>query len=616
MQHNISDYTDDKKNRIRKRYRKQNDNVLEIPAAEVAGLYDENNRVRVAVYARVSTDSDQQTSSYELQKVYYEEMVEKHPNWELIDIYADEGISGTSLEHRDDFNRLMRDCMDGKIDLIVTKNVPRFARNVEDCVHWTKKLRFLKKPVGVLFETENIYTLNDQNDMSLTFTATMAQEESHAKSESMKRSYHMRFSRGIFMTPTLLGYDKDEDGDLIVNEDEARTVRLIFLMFLSRYNCSEIALFMMTLRRHTKVKLKSGKINWNWTGSTVYSILRNERYCGDVLAQKTYTPNYLDHRSKKNNLVLPQYYEKDHHEAIVSREDFVAVQRLLDQKKYGFKKALPELKAVDSGVLKGFVQINPRWTGFSEDDYLEACHNVLSDNDYLNPLVLIKKYKGDFCLEGYQVTRGQFVPTVNKIAVNFSRKYMRFSQQAVDALEGEQFIELLYHPLYDLMVVRPGSRNDKHSIKWSELKNDRFRSKRINGQAFIHILYELCGWDEQNKYTLSGYAKEQNGEKILLFYVDEPEIRVMKGEKELVVYPKEWVGRVGDSWHEQAAKTQSVFAPDRIWDLKKAGVISKKPDFVMRDQSELDMEVDRLMRELKDEVEKGTYDGHEQYSVG
>ena len=179
----------DRKDKIRKKYRQQNENIKEIPAAYVAGLYDEDVHLRVAVYARVSTDSDQQTSSYELQKVYYEELVNRHPNWTLVGIYADEGISGTSLEHRDDFNRLMQDCIDGKIDLIITKNVPRFARNVEDCIHWTRKLRFLRNPVGVLFETENIYTRNDNSEMALSFTATMAQEESHAKSESMKRSY-------------------------------------------------------------------------------------------------------------------------------------------------------------------------------------------------------------------------------------------------------------------------------------------------------------------------------------------------------------------------------------------------------------------------------------------
>lgn len=151
-------------------------------------------------------------------------MINKRPGWTLVDIYADEGISGTSLQHRDAFKRLMRDYDAGKVDMIITKSVSRFARNIVDCIDNARHLRALNPPIGIFFETESIYTLKEDYEMSLAFVSTMAQEESHTKSKTMERSIDMRFGRGLFLTPVLLGYDHDEDGNLIINEEEAKTV--------------------------------------------------------------------------------------------------------------------------------------------------------------------------------------------------------------------------------------------------------------------------------------------------------------------------------------------------------------------------------------------------------
>lgn len=159
--------------------------------------------------------------------------------------------------------------------------------------------------------------------MSLSFIATLAQEESHTKSEIMNSSIEMRFRRGIFLTPTLLGYDHDEEGNLVVNEEEAKTVRLVFYMYLYGYSCQEIADTLTNLKRETK------KGNTRWSHASVLQILQNERHCGDVLARKTYTPNYLDHKSKKNRQDRNQYRKRDHHEPIISRDDFIAVQHMI-----------------------------------------------------------------------------------------------------------------------------------------------------------------------------------------------------------------------------------------------------------------------------------------------
>lgn len=242
-----------KKAKIRERYKGINQDEIEvIPALPQIRLDDPNRTQRVAVYARVSTDDPNQTSSYELQRNHYQDLVNSHINWILVDIYADEGISGTSLKHRDSFIRMINDCRAGKIDLIITKSVARFARNVVDCIKHVRELAALNPPVAVFFETENIYTLNPNSEMSLSFISTLAQEESHTKSEIMNASIEMRFKRGIFLTPPLLGYDKDEDGNLVINEEEAKTVRLIFFMYLYGFSAKQIAEEMTLLKRVTK----------------------------------------------------------------------------------------------------------------------------------------------------------------------------------------------------------------------------------------------------------------------------------------------------------------------------------------------------------------------------
>lgn len=289
------------RSKIRERYKGADINNAEIiPARKQADIFDDIER-RVAVYVRVSTDNLQQTSSYELQKNYYEDMILRHPNWKLAEIYADEGISGTSLRHRDRFNQMISDCEAGKIDLIITKSVSRFARNIIDCITTVKKLKKLPVPVGVYFETDGIFSLRGEDEQRLNFMSTIAQEESHIKSSIMNASIDMRFSHGILLTPVLLGYDHDENGKLVVNESEARTVRLIFFMYLYGYTCEQIAAELEKLGRQTK----KGNIKWN--AGSVLNVLRNERHCGDVLAHKTFTPDYCEHKSKKNRGDRTQY---------------------------------------------------------------------------------------------------------------------------------------------------------------------------------------------------------------------------------------------------------------------------------------------------------------------
>lgn len=231
-----------------------------IPAKQKEKLFEDTGTKRVCAYCRVSTDDVNQTSSYELQKNHYEDMIKEHQGWELVGIYADEGISGTSLQHRDEFNQMIEDCKAGKIDLIVTKSVSRFARNIVDCIAKVRELANMRPQVGVFFETEHIYTLDNTSEMMLAVLSAAAQEESHTKSEIMNISIEQRFSRGIFLTPKLLGYDIGEDGNLVINEEEAETVRLCYYLFLNGFPTAEIADILTQLKRKRKSRKMSNKL--------------------------------------------------------------------------------------------------------------------------------------------------------------------------------------------------------------------------------------------------------------------------------------------------------------------------------------------------------------------
>ena len=246
--------------------------VTIIPANKKEDLFADASPRNVAIYARVSTDSEQQTYSFEWQQKYYTDFVNRHEGWNLVRIFADEGISGTSLKKRDAFNEMIAECHAGKIDLIITKTVARFARNIVDCISTVEKLAELKPSVGVFFEVERIYSLNPDNEMPLGFLATLAQEESRQRSNLMKKRFEMNCTNGRYPIPPLLGYDCELDDRgrrirLVVNEDEAATVRLMFYMYLSGYSTAQIAEQLTTLKRQTKFG------NEEWSAGSVLGIL-------------------------------------------------------------------------------------------------------------------------------------------------------------------------------------------------------------------------------------------------------------------------------------------------------------------------------------------------------
>ena len=620
------------KERIRERYKGVDPDILEvIPARKKADFYDDEPR-RVAVYVRVSTDDPRQTSSYELQRNYYEDMVERHETWTLVSIYADEGISGTSLQHRDAFNRMIADCKAGKIDMIITKSVSRFARNIVDCISIVRELGALTPPVGVFFETEHIFTLKDDSEMGLSFQATMAQEESHVKSNIMNASIEMRFSHGIVLTPVLLGYDHDEDGNLIVNEDEAKTVRLIFFMYLYGYTCQQIAETLTALERPTK------RGNTMWAPATILGHLRNERYCGDVLTRKTYTPSYLNHKSKKNTGDRTQHRWRNHHEAIISMDDFIAVQHLIDNAKYGNKGLLPELQVIPEGALKGFVCINPRWGGFRDIDYELASESAYGDCEYSPPeLKDVEAQSGEFDFRGFEIARSQFFNTTDRLCVTISIKDVVFSTPCVRKFDNATYVELLIHPQEHLLAVRKSTKDNRHAVRWSRMSSEGiYVSKGIPGAAFLPAIFSLLDWKAECKYRIQGIRRQNGKDSVLIFDLRETEVFVPEetllektlnssGESgdiaemgsvilgsgnRVVAFPSAWADNFGSNYYRHAqARELAILSGQGDWQISETAKPYTNLDLNTTPQNQLAMGIQDIIKEIREEKDTDGYCG-------
>ena len=584
-----------RKEQVRRRMRVEidPDKYIYIPAKKPIDYYDNDIPQRVAIYVRVSTDDIRQTTSYELQKIYYEDFVRSHPNWTLVKIYADEGISGTSLKHRDAFNAMIADCRAGKIDLIITKSVSRFARNVMITIGMARELSQLKNPVGIFFESEAIFSLNDDSQMALTFQATMAEEESHTRSRSMETSLKMRLDNGIPLTPKLLGYTHDAEGHLVINPEEAKTVKLVFFMYLFGYTTQQISDTLIALER------KSYLGNIKWTSGAVVQILRNERHCGDVLTRKTFTQDYRSHRKLKNRGERAQSVYLDHHEAIISRDDFIAVQRMLDNAKYGNRSILPELRVIDSGILKGFVSINPRWAGFKEAEYYQASQSVYEmPDDEAAPVSSVQQVElsaGDFDLRGFEVARSEFFDAQNRPYLSFSEKLMKFSVACARKFDTRNTVELLINPVERKFAVRPTDKSNKNSVIFSHISGGKVTPKCISTAAFRSTIYSLMGWNQDYKYRILGTLYEQGSELAYIFNADDSEVffrsnalpvkdivdsgaenvsiqPFLPSGKRIRAIPKEWAETFGKPFYAHEMSLSALAEQDeQDWKLRMQG---------------------------------------------
>lgn len=284
---------------------------------------------KVAAYARVSTDMEEQHTSYEAQVRYYTDYIQSRADYSFVRVYSDEGITATSTKNRNGFKQMIKDALDGKIDLIITKSVSRFARNTVDSLTIIRQLK--EHGVECYFEKENIWTFDGKGELLLTIMSSIAQEESRSISENCTWGQRRRFAEGKVSVPfkSFLGYDRGEDGNLVVNTEQAKLVRRIYGMYLQGQSAYAIA------RKLTVEKIPTPSGKEKWYMSTIKSILTNEKYKGDALLQKTYTDNFLTKRKKINRGEIQQYYIKNNHEAIIEPEIFDRVQKMIQKVKKG-----------------------------------------------------------------------------------------------------------------------------------------------------------------------------------------------------------------------------------------------------------------------------------------
>ena len=310
-----------------------------IPAKRDMEAETEKKKLRVCAYCRVSTDEDTQASSYELQVQNYTRMIRENPEWEFAGIFADEGISGTSVLHREHFLEMIEKCKAGEIDLIITKQVSRFARNVLDSLNYIFMLRKLDPPVGVYFETEKLNTLDKSSDMVITVLSLVAQSESEQKSNSLKWSFKRRRAQGLGIYPSwaLLGYRLDDEKSWEIVEDEADIVRTIYSLYLDGYSSTQIA----------ELLTKSGI-------PTVKGL--------------SVTIDFFTHKSVKNNGIEPQYFVEGHHIPIIEKNDWLLAQQIRKERRYRKRRSTHRKpRIVVKGALSGFMIVDPSW----DEEYVD-----------------------------------------------------------------------------------------------------------------------------------------------------------------------------------------------------------------------------------------------------
>ena len=550
---------------------------------------DSQKTLRVAAYCRVSTDDIDQAISIELQMRQYKEKIKSNPDWKYAGTYVDNGFSGTNTAHRPGFLKLIEDARAGKIDMIITKAVSRFARNLLDCISYIDELKNLDPPVRVFFEQENLDTGLQTSGIILFVLAMVAEEESHMKSEAMLLSLEWRFSRGRFLTPSLFGYDKIEIPDsyggkrkmLQINEQQAQVVKWMYASLLNGSTTEEIASVLTELQIPTGSRKKDGTLNTDWTSSGVLNIMRNERYCGDVLARKTYTPNFKDHKSKKNRGKKNKYYQPDHHDAIVTRAVWNAAQRILNSRRYGHEGSYLPMRIIDKGILTGFISMNRSWAGFDAEDYYRASQIAMGlldeeletdlENEYLpdsghrigcmiddHGISQIarelteaeQKIKDELngknqneaelqdnaeVIKTFQVVSGDMFSRIYEPVVRIGHREISFNPSCTAKMKTDH-AEILFNPVERMLIVRPCESSHPNAIEWD--------SKSRGASSLCRIIYESMGWDKEYSYRIPCQIMpipmpDNAVQDILIFDLDNYIGRAVNKKDEIIIARKQ-----------------------------------------------------------------------------
>lgn len=502
------------------------DKVKFIHPKPVPAINDMSHK-RVAVYARVSTKSLDQTSSIENQTRYYKDKVAKNPNWELVRIYKDEGKSGTSTKGRKEFKQMLEDAYNKKFDLILCASVSRFARNVGDFMEEITNLlvKNSSHPVGVYFETEGIYTLDERASDTLDMQALFADWESRNKSRRMILSYDQRIFTCQFPISDLLGYRHTRTGKLIMIPEEAKTVRFIFLAYFCGYSVQEIAEILTEKGRHT---LK-GRTDWN--AGMVKNIMLNERRWGHLQARKSVVLDYKKKLIVKNDGIRKGAYVEDHHVGIVSPEIAKAVSYLFPNATR--LNGVQDVKVIREGGLRGFVSVNPAWHAVDNTTFLDLCCSAYDEDELIKIKEESKIMSGEahsnvLSMEfaGYQVPYGIYFLTNKMPSITVSKNRIKLNKACYKKLGECKYVEFLYHPIYQLIAIRPCDEETDTSFCWK--KDSGAISLNFEAEAFTSALYERMDWLQDLDFQFRGVFRQRGDSKILFFSLDEPRIHPVK----------------------------------------------------------------------------------------
>ena len=394
-----------------------------------------------------------------------------------------------------------------KLDLIITKSISRFSRNTLVALATIKKLK--AKKVGIYFESEGVYSLNEDNRMGLTFFCEIAEQESRIRSRSMETSLRMRLDHGLPLTPELLGFVKDEEGKLVINEETKNIPKLMFYMYLYGYSTQQIADVLTRLCKKTYLG------NMKWSAGGIANSLKNERYCGDVRTRKRYkifAADVEDQKTFTNRGEKPQSYYMDDHDWIITRDDYVAVQRIMNNAKFGGTSLLPELRVIPEGLLKGFVIVHPKWGSFTKDDYIRACKSVGGDEETEK---VITGQVGQFDLRDFEIVDFKLFEDTQVPSVSIQLKNLRFSASCVRRMACGDRVELLVHPIKKKLAIRPAAKDSRYGIVWT--KGSRGVPRDIACKAYIDTLFDIFGWRKDYKYKLYGCVYRDGPELASIF---------------------------------------------------------------------------------------------------
>lgn len=562
--------------------------VIPITKKDRELLKVQEETVNVALYSRVSTSSLEQATSIALQEVSFEDIQKIHPNWKLVKQYTDDGISGTSIDRRQAFKEMIKDAHTGMFDLIVTRSVSRFARNLRDCVDTYQKLAKLPHPVYIYFVSNNLITngKGEQSEMILQFMAMIAQEESRMKSEIMMGSVEQRYNSGKFLLTKCLGYDRIRESKtvppmLIVNEEEAPTIKYMYGLLLAGHTCKAIASILMEEKRKTKLG------NTKWTAATVMAVLENEKYYGAVIGRKTYSYDFLEHKRRKNTGQLRRYKKEGHHEPIVSKDVWMFAQKIIEtQRKKRGGQISRTLHVIQEGILRGFVVIDRAWFGSSIDDYIEANRIVYAEVRE-RPKQIKFGTVSNFDLTGYESVSTLMFSNNDRPTMLFDYNTVIFNKMSLKRMQETEEIELLFNPKTFEIAVRSANKTIKTAVKWGCVSNrGNFIPYKTTLGSFTAILFDYMQWNGEYKYKLYGKCREHDGEKLLFFSLRDIEVFIPSEEKSIngrtkykKYYPQTFVNQYGEDAYQSIYNSRSYLLDYfKVWDACVGSVAVKEDE--------------------------------------